>query len=293
MTTPTEIKLANMATPTDVVSTVISRGLVDKVVLVPFVFAEDLPVGTAVKKARKDVELGAPETVTEAGNYTYEAAKSNFTQGSVSLTTGKSVIASRITAEAYQFSELTDQQVIDKQSRSLSRGLDAAIKALAAGFSQEIEIGGPMNAESLLEAVALISAGNAADDNSPLVAALTPTQVFQIQKQLIQSGASAWSNIQMLSLLQTLEQPNGYAGSLPGGVDVFRTNGMPTESTEVTAMVFNPALAFFGVYGPVQVHRTGMSSQGVYEEILSFIFNQVAEWNDAAGVGVTSISASA
>jgi hypothetical protein len=284
-----KVMLAKIATPTDVVSDAISRALVDKVVLVPFVFAEDLPVGTPIKQARKDSALGSAVTRAEATAHTLAENVDNFTQSKVQLTTAKSVIASQITVEAIQFGEVSDEQIISKQSNSIARALDAAIKALAAGFTGSVDAGAAMTAEALLEAVMLISAGNAAEDNSPCVAALTPKQVFQIQKQLIQSGATAWSNIQMLSLLQTLEQPNGYAGSLPGGVDVYRVNGLPTNAGKTRAMVFNPALAFFGVYGTVQVWRSGLTAaNGLCNEIGSYVFNQVAEWNDAAGKMVES-----
>lgn len=286
-----EIRVASMATPSDVVSDVISRALVPKVTLMPFVYAEDLPIGTTVKQARKDDALHTGETIGEALNYTHVDTESNIAQSKVQLTVAKSVISSRITEEAYQFTEMSDDMIISKQANSLARTLDNAVKALADGFSQEVDAGETMTAEALLEAAMLISAGSAADDNSGLVAALSPLQIFHIQKQLVQSGASAWNNIAFLSLLQTLEQPTGFAGSLPGGIDVYRVNGLP-ENGETSGMVFNPQLAFFGTYGTVQVRRTGSSSQGLYSEVCSFVFNQVAEWNDAAGVEVKSVKPS-
>lgn len=284
-----KILLANIATPTDVVSNLISRALTNKIVLLPFVAAEDLPVGTNIKQARKDGALGEGATTAEATAYTLANATADYTQSKVQITTAKTVIASQITVEAIQFGQVSDDIIIAKQSNSLARAMDTAVKALAAGFSASVDAGATMTAEALLEAVMLISAGNATEDNTPLVAALTPKQIFQIQKQLIQSGGSAWSNIAMLSLLQTLEQPNGYAGSLPGGVDVYRVNGLPTSGTDTQGMVFNPALAFFGVYGTVQVWRSGITAaNGLCSEIGSYVFNQVAEWNDAAGKIVAS-----
>jgi hypothetical protein len=285
MTTPVEIRIANMATPADVVSGAISRALVNKVVLLPFVFAEDLPVGTPVKQARKDDALGLGAIVSEAANYTHVAGTSNLTQTKVQLTAAKTVISTKITEEAKQFTEINDATVISKQSNSLARTLDNAVKVLSQGLSQNVDAGATMSAEALMEAVMLLSAGNAASDMSPAVAALSPQAILHIQTQLVQSGASAWSNIQMLSLLQDLEKPNGFRGSLPGGVDVYSVNGMPDSGK--SGMVFNPELCFFGIYGTVQIRRKASDSQGLYDELTSFVFNQVAEWNDAAGVEVT------
>jgi hypothetical protein len=282
-----EILVANMATPADVVSDAISRALINKIVCTPFVFAESLPVGTTVKQARKDGALGLGATVAQANNYTF-GADSEFTQTKVQLTVAKSVIASKITVEAAQFTEVDDNMVIQKQANSLGRTMDNAVKTLASGFSQVVEAGASMTAEALLEASMLISAGNASEDGQGLVCFLTPKQIFQIQKQLIQSGASAWSNIAFLSLLQTLENPVGWAGGLPGVGDVYRVNGMPTGDGKTRGMVINPALALFGMYGSVEVERKAPNSQGLFTEITSYIFNQVAEWNDPAGVQVRS-----
>lgn len=282
-----EIKLANISTPTDMISGEISRALTDKIVCLPHVHASELPVGTPIKKARKDDALGVGVVVSEAGDYTY-SSNSEFTQTSVDLTSAKTVIASKISVESKQFAGVTDGDIIMKQANALFRTLDNSVKALASGFSQSVDAGATMLAESLLEAVMLISAGNAADDNSSVVALLTPKQIFQIQKQLIQSGASAWSNLSNLSLLETLEQPNGYAGSLPGGIDVYRVNGLPTGGGDTSAMVINPALAIYGIYGSIEVERDAPNSAGLCTEITSYLFNQVAEYNDPAGVEVLS-----
>jgi hypothetical protein len=288
MTTPVEIRLANISTPTDVISDEMSRYLVNKIVCLPFVVASALPIGTPTKLARKDGALGLGVTVNEAADYTHDNTNSIFTQTDVSLTAIKTVISSKISVEAMQFAGVTDQQIIDKQANSIGRTLDNAVKLLADGFTQFVDAGATMTAEALLEAVMLISAGNASTDNQAAVAFLSPKQILQLQKQLVQSGGSAWSNISMLSLLQTLEQPNGYAGSLPGGVDVYRVNGLPTGGGNTIGCVINPELAFYGMYGDLRVERDNPNSQGLCTELTTFVFNQVAEWNDAAGVEVQS-----
>lgn len=281
-----EIKLANVATPTDVISNAISKAFVEKIVCLPHVFGEDLPVGTNLKKARRDAALGLGSTVAEADNYSF-STPSVFTQDSVSLTAAKSVIASKITVEAMEFAGVNDQQIIDKQANSLARTLDNAVKALASGFSQTVSSASVLTIEDGMEAAYLIRAGNAAPDGKRMVWIVDFKGRHQLDKQKIQSGAAAFSNEGMLSLLYGLPQPNGYVGTVPG-LDVYEVGGLPTGGGKRSSMVLNPELAIFGIYGTIKVLRKQPDSQGLYTELTSYVFNQVAEWNDAAGVEVES-----
>lgn len=281
-----EIKIANAATPTDVISAAISRPLVDKVVCIQHVFAEGLPVGTPVKKARKDAALGLGATVTEASNYTF-GSDSEFTQSSVSLTAAKTVIASKITEEAKQFTTITDQDIINKQGNSLARTLDNAVKLLATGWAQTITTANPLLIEDVMECAYLIRAGYANEDGRRLVAILDYKGVHQLGLQAVASSASAFVAPEMLAVLMGLRNPNGFVAPIPGA-DVYEVGGLPTGGGYRSGMVINPALAMFGIYGPVQVLRKNPDSQGLFTELTSYVFNQVAEWNDAAGIQLKS-----
>lgn len=284
-----EILLSSSSTPTDVISSAISRELIEKIVCVPHVFAEDLPVGTNVKKARKDGSLGLGATLGEAGNYSF-GSDSVITQTSVSLTSAKSVIASKLTVEAEQFGQINDAQVIQKQANSLQRTLDKAVKDLASGFSQSVSSTSVMTVEDMMDAAYLIRAGKAGPMGSNrCVAFLDYKARNEITKQLVQSGASAFNNLELLSLLTGLNTSNlnGYVGNVPG-IDVYETGDLPTSGGKRINLVFNPELAFFGIYGVINVLRKQPDSQGLFTELTSYIFNQVAEWNDVAGVTVRS-----
>jgi hypothetical protein len=186
-----------------------------------------------------------------------------------------------------QFAGVNDQQIIDKQANSLARTLDNAVKALASGFSQTVSSASVLTIEDGMEAAYLIRAGNAAPDGKRMVWIVDFKGRHQLDKQKIQSGAAAFSNEGMLSLLMGMPQPNGYVGTVPG-LDVYEVGGLPTGGGKRSSMVINPELAIFGIYGTIQVLRKQPDSQGLFTELTSYVFNQVAEWNDAAGVEVES-----
>lgn len=286
-----EIKIANMSTPTDVVSAAISRALIRKVVCLPHVYAEDLPVGTVTKLARKDDALGLGDVVTEASNYTFSGS-SDFAQTSVSLTVANTVIASKLTVQAEQFTDANDQMIINKQANSLQRTLDSNIKTLVSGFSNSITATNVLTVEDMMDAAYTIRAADAGPQGGQrCVAFIDFKGRNEITKQLVQTGASAFTNIELLSLLTGLNQDslNGYVGNLPG-IDVYEVGDLPTASgaTKRVSLVFNPELAFFGMYGSVQVLRKAPDSQGLFTELTSYVFSQVAEWNDVAGCRVIS-----
>jgi hypothetical protein len=280
-----EILTTTVNTATDVLSASISRALVNKVVCLPHVFAEDLPFGTKTKLAQKDAATGLGVVRAEAQAYTFDV-EGEFNQSTVSLTAAKTVIGSKLVDEVEQFTPINSGRIVTEHANSLARTLDNNVKALAPGFSQSVDAGAAGTIEAAMEAAFLISAGNAADDGGSLVGIFDHKYIYQIRKQLVQTGAVAWSNMEMLSLLTTMESPNGYAGSIPG-IDFYQVQGMPTGGGKRSGMVFNPSLAFFGMYSPSpKVWLIQKGSEGVYTEVISWVYSQVAEWNDAAGVEV-------
>jgi hypothetical protein len=282
-----EILLASQATQTDMISRLISRAFVESVVLLPHIATEELPVGTKVKLFRKDDELGVSATVTEASNYSY-GSDSDYAQTTVSLTMGKTVIASKITVEAQQFGGANDADLIARQGRAIARTLDAAIKPLMDGFSQVVTCVGTTTPNDLLQAWYLIDAGNAGRQGN-LVGIVSPKAAYELRSYALNAAAPSFTNTPTISLLSGVRGDNGYVGSIPG-VDIYSTGGLSTATIYTKGGVYNPDLAICGCYGPVEVARTGANSQGLYTEIASYCFNQVAEWNDLAGVEIDSIT---
>jgi len=281
-----EIQLANAATPTDVISTALGKALKNKIVFMPFTYGEDLPANTMVKLLRKDAAYGLGAVVNELGN----AFNSTFSQSTITATVVKTVITSQITVEARDFGGMSDRMILDKQSNSLQRTLDGNIKTLFQGASQEVDAGTQMTIEAILEAAYLVDAGNAGTDGKNLICGISKKHAFQIKKQLMQTNGSAWSNLQLLSILTNMTSPNGFIGSLPG-VDCYHANSLATGGGDTSGAVFNPELAFFSMYSPsINVERDNPNATGLFTELTSWLYNIVVEWYDSAVVEVKADS---
>jgi hypothetical protein len=279
-----EITTATLALATDQVSDAIGPALANKVVCLPHVFAENLPVGTIIKQARKDDAMGLGTLTAQAATYSIGAA-GEVNQTKVQLTVAKTVIGSKLTDEAEQFGQMQLGTVADKQANALARTLDNNVKALASGFSQDLgSAAAGFDIELAMDGLALIEAGNAGATGSRYVCFVGDGEAGAIRKQVFQSGASAFTNLELLSLISTFETPNGYIGSL-GMIDFYRVAGLPTGGGARSNLIINPELAFFGMYAPApKTWIIPKGVEGVYYEVVSFIYSQVAEWYDEAGI---------
>lgn len=281
------VLLANSAHPTDVVSDGITAALVEKVKVVPFVRAEDLPQNTAVKLFRKDGSVTA-ESANEAASYTYSAS-SEITQSTVSCTAAKTVVCTKISVEAQQFGTLSADSIPTYHAAAFGRALDDEILALFSGFTgNAVTATSVLTPEDVLEAAYKVNSDYCSRDGANLVGIFEYKGVFELTKALIQSGAANFGAESQLSLLKGASRNNGYRGSLPG-VDIYETDGLPTSGSDDVALVFNPDLAFGGVYSPsVNTIITDVGSSGFHREYASYIFHKVIEWNDNAGCTVKS-----
>jgi hypothetical protein len=281
------VLLANSAHPTDVVSDGITAALAEKVKVVPFVKAEDLPTNTAVKLFRKDGSVTG-ETISEAGAYSY-SANGEVTQSSVSATAIKTCVCTKITVEGIQFGTISEADIPAYHSAGIGRALDDEIVALFSGFTgNTLTCTSTLTAEDILQGAYKVNASYCARDGQNLVGFFDYKGVYEILKQLVQAGGTAFANESQISLLKGASRNNGYRGSLPG-VDIYETDGLPTTGSDDQALVFNPDLAFGGMYGPsVQTWRIPVGSSGFHVEYASWLFHKVIEWNDTAGACIRS-----
>lgn len=282
------VLLANSAHPTDVISDGITAALVQKVVVTPFVRAEDLPSNTATKLFRKDGSVTA-ESMAEAGAYTYSAS-SEITQSTVSATAGKTVVCTKITVEADQFGMVRPEQIPGYHGSAIARALDDEILALFTGFTGNTAVTATsvLTVADILLGAYRVNASLAGRDGANLIGVFDYKGVYEIQKELVQTGATPFSIESMISLLKSTQGANGYRGSIPG-VEIYCTDGLPTSSSDDVGLVFNPDLAFGGMYSPgVQTKETWVGSSGFHTEFASWIFHKVIEWNDKAGCTVKS-----
>lgn len=284
-----ETEISNSAHVTDVISDGISAALVEQVVCLPHVYSEDLPVGTAVKLFRKDGSLTA-ENINESASYTFSAS-SELTQTTVSATAVKTVCVSKNTIESQQFGLIDNAKLIREQAAAIARKLDDDVLALFSGFTGNTAVTSTniLTVADIMQAVYSVNAAYASPMNGQLVGIFDFKGINEVRKELVASGASVFSMPSMATLLANMpEKPKGYAGSLPG-VDLYQIAGLPTSGGDDVALVFNPALAFAGMYSPSVITKmVWVGSGGFWDEIASILFNKVVEYNDTAGCRVLS-----
>ena len=114
--------------------------------------------------------------------------------------------------------------------------------------------------------------------------------VVELQKYLMDSGATVFAHERMISLLRGIVDANGYVGSLPG-VDLFQTDGHPTSGGDDVQLVFDPDLALAQMADKMVSTRMVWNPTGFFEEISAWLFQDVVEWNDEAGCKLASDSA--
>lgn len=288
-----ETEISNSAKVTNVLSDGISAALVQSVVVVPLIYAEDLPSGTAVKLFRKDGYLTA-ETISESAEYTHSAS-SELTQSTVTATAAKSGVVSKLTVEAQQFGNIDLAKIAREQGGAIARLLDDDVIALFDNHDNTVTATSILTADDVLQAAYTVRAALAGGIGERLVGVFDYKGIFELQKELMKSAGAALSNPQLITLLTGMPKPNGFAGNLPG-VDLYQTNGLPSANSDDYACVFNPATCYAGIYSPSVNTRVtfvgatdgATSGAGFYDEVASWVFSNVVEWNDNAGCTVRS-----
>lgn len=279
-----ETELANFATKTDEISDGISAAIVKHTVAVPLIYKEDLPTGTATKEARKAGSL-ASEAIAESGAYSFSAS-SEYTETSVTATAAKEVVVSKLTVEALQFSGAGPDKIIDEQAMAIARGLDDDILALSSGASNAVTSSSTLTASDVVEAVWTVRAnrGGAAK----LAGLFDAKGIQELVQEMYGSTGTPLAQPGLTTLLGDDIAATGYVGDLPG-VSIYHADGLPLDTADDVAMVFNPMTAFFGMYSPsVQTNSVWVGSGGFYWEIASHVFSKVVEWNDEAICAVKS-----
>lgn len=281
-----ETERANIVAPTDVISQGISAALVPNVVVMPLIYTEDLPQGTNLKKFRKAGSLTA-EDIAESATYTFSGS-SEYTETAINATAAKSVVISKATVELQQFSDtMSLEKLTEEQGKALARAVDAKPKALFTGLSQTVTSSTVLTVADVMQAAYLVQSGTSGVSGGQLRGVFDFKGINEVRKELLASGAAVFSQESMTSLLAGIVNLNGFVGSLPG-VDLFGTNGLPTDSGDDVGAVFDPNICFAGVVGVVDNRSVWKGSEGLFDEMTAWIFSAYVEWNDAAGTRVRS-----
>lgn len=285
-----ETERGNFALPTDVISDGIAAALASAVVVLPLIKKENLPQYTNVKNARKAGKLEAA-ALSESSNWTY-AADSEYTETSVACTATKQAASVKVTVEAEQFGTKSIANMSVELGNGIARLLDDNILTLFPSFTTNAAIteAAGLTGVGVLRAAMRVDAALAGTPGQPKILACSHRQAFDIRSEVHQSGAAQFAQASQISLLSGVNQPNGYAGMLPG-IMVYVTDGLPTSAGDDVALVFNPDRAFFGMYSAApDVRSNWIGSQGFFTELTAHVFSGVIEYHDQAGCRVLSDS---
>lgn len=285
-----ETEQGNIIGVTDEISDALAAALVQKVVVLPLIYSEDMPDGTNVKKFRKDGSLTA-ETVAESAAYSFSGS-SELTQTSSTATATKKMVSSKLTAEAMRFRGEDEISIAARQGAAIGRALDDEILALFSGFSSQVTATSTLTTEDIIDAATTVATALAASENT-LVGVFDYKGISEVKKEVAASSGAVYSNGAMSTLVRELmlddvDRPMGYVAHF-AGVDLYQTNGLPTDAGDHVALVFNPEMAIAGMYDQgIETWVVNKGSEGVFKEITSYTFSDAIEWQDAAGCGVKS-----
>ena len=252
-------------------------------------YRENLPVGAPTKKFTKEGSL----TVASLAQSTAMPADANgeYTETSVTATPAKCAVVSGISVEARAFTSLDVAKLADKQGSAFGRFVSNDIIGLASGLSTVQTATSVLTIDDLMIAQLAIYNSNCPNPEATLQAILGPKAVYNIKKEILQSGATPWSNPNMLSIVGGRPTLDGFMGSIPGLCDVYQTTGFGTTGGDDQQMLIHPVWCLAGVFDTAPKYIiTERGSEGFYTEVASYFLYDAFEWNDLAGVQIRSDS---
>lgn len=280
-------EFSNSVTIGNALSKVASPALVKSTCMMNLIYTENLPVGTMTVKFVKNGSLTAA-TLAESTALAPDA-NGELTDSSVSATIAKCAVVSGVSVEGESFGNITLDRVGDEQGAAIGRFVDNDGLSLFSGLSTAVTSLTVLTLDDIMLGQFNIYNSNCPNQEVQLQCVLHPKAHYNIKKELIQSGATAWQNPAFVELLQSKPQRNCYVGSLPGIADFYATTGQGTSGGDTIDAIFHPMWCFAGAFAPAPVTWVrAKGAEGFYTEVASYYFYDVLEWNDACGVGLNS-----
>lgn len=275
-------EVSNSVTFGNLLSAKASPALVKAAVGLNSLYREDLPSGTNVKKFVKEGSLTAA-TLAESTALAPDSS-GEYTQSSVTATAAKCAVSSGLSVEGERFGFVDVSKLADAQGAAIGRYVSNDIIGLAAGIATTVTSATVMTIDDIMQGQYSILSSNCPNQEVPLHCIIGHKALYNIKKELAQTGASAWHNPNMLSVLQGLPSASGYVGSIPGIADVYVTSGFATTGGDDQQMIIHPMWCLAGMFdtGPKTVVNM-KGAEGLYTEVVSYFLYDVIEWNDLAG----------
>lgn len=279
-------ELSNSINVTDVLAAGISPALVKANCMIGLIYNEDLPQGTLTAKLTKRGSLTAA-TLAEA---TALAADANgeLTDSSVSCTIAKCAVVTGISVEQSQFGNISADRVASEHGAAIARFVDNDALSLFSGLATAVTSSSVMTMDDIMLGQFNIYNSECPNKEVPLKVVLSHRGHYNIKKEITQSGASIWTNSNVLSILGGAPQANCYAGSVPS-IDFYATSGHATSGGDTVQAIFHPMWCFAGFFAPAPVTWVENEGRGgFFTAYASYYFYDVLEWNDLAGVKLLS-----
>lgn len=278
-------ELADSATIGNALSAVASPAFVKGTVMMNLMYVEDLPERTNVKKFRK-LDSATAAIVAEATANAIDA-NGEIVDTQISATAAKTIVVTGLSVEEQKFGEIDLERVGNEHFSAIARAVDTDAVDDFTGFSTAITATSVMTVDDLMLAQLSIYEANCPNQEIPLVAVLPPQHVYDVKKEIIQSGASAWTSPDKLTVFGEMPvQPNGFVGEV-AGIQIFQTTGHGTSGGDTISAVFHPRWATAAMMDTAPTTWVlNKGSEGFYTEIASHFFYDIIEWNDLAGVKV-------
>lgn len=282
-------EVSNAVTIGNALSRLSSPAFVKSAVGLNSLYREDLPVGTNVKKFVKRGSL----TAASLAESTALAIDSNgeLTDTSVTATAAKCAVSSGTSFEAQTFTDMQVQRIADEQGSAIGRYVSNDILSMAGGLSTVQTATSVLTIDDLMQAQLAIYNSNCPNQEVTLQAILGNRAVYNIKKEILQTGATPWMNPNMLQVVTGLPSTNGFIGSIPGLCDVYQTSGFATTGGDDQQMLIHPLWCLAGIFASAPSYViTQVGAGGFYTEIAGYYLYDVVEWNDLAGVQIRSDS---
>lgn len=281
-------EVSNSAIVGNLLSAIGSPALVKGQVGMNLMYTEDLPVGTNVKKFVKHGALTGAIVAESTANAV--DANGELTDSSITSTAAKCIVVSGLSVEAEKFSNIDLARIAKEQFSAIARYVDTDFLSMASGLATSVTAATVLTVDDVMQGQFNIYNSNCPNQEVPLAVVIGPRAGYNLKKDIVQSGGSAWSNPAMLSVFNnTPVQPNGRLGSIPGVGDIYQTTGFATGGGDDTQMIIHPMWCLAGMFAnspETWIRQKG--GEGFFTEVASFYFYDIIEWNDLCGCALKS-----
>ena len=234
--------------------------------------------GSASKKL---VQAGSL-TATAASEATDHANSQYTTSSPNTLTAAEVKVFIEVSKKTMKFTDLDMEALAMECGAAIATKYDADAMALFDGFSNSVGSTGVDLTPAVMAAAAYTLRLN--NIQGPYVYVLHPTAHFDVQANILSSGASVYTNPAFVSFLGAQPAANGYVGNL-FDVNVFVSTN--TESINSGAdwgcACFSPQFAIAAGYaGEIEVEQDNDIKKGV-AQLSASLFYDFKEHKDTAG----------